>query len=91
MEGEDVHELENKVERGGEQKVGEKVAGVRSPDKRRKGDDRNVVKTVDWTRDCFELHLLKSLTSKVEQRSTLHPIPAKILRKKPQKRMLAPD
>ena len=25
MEGEDVHELENKVERGGEQKVGEKV------------------------------------------------------------------
>ena len=42
MEGEDVHELENKVERGGEQKVGEKVAGVRSPDKRRKGEDLGV-------------------------------------------------
>ena len=42
MEGEDVHELENKVERGGEQNVGEKVAGVRLPDKRRKGEDLGV-------------------------------------------------
>ena len=42
MEGEGVHELENKVERWGEQKVGKKVVCVRSPDKRRKGEDLGV-------------------------------------------------